>query len=246
MNPFARFYLFLQGMKTRAYEKIMVPKFDVNVAVSDLDMVNFEMRIPDAKFNVITNGSDPEYFIPSSEPEEQSLIFVGGLSWYPNRDAMIHFCRRIYPLVKSRVPNIRLDIIGRSPGHELQRLAHEDSSIILHGFVDDIRGHMANAAVYIVPIRVGGGTRLKILDAFAAGKALVSTAVGCEGLNVTDGKDILIAESHREFADKVINLLENTSMRKELGKNARLLIENNYSWEILGRKLNRIYEEIGV
>ena len=243
-NPLAQLYLFLQGIKIRAYERKMMPLFDMNIAVSDLDMLNFQERIPNGKIRVITNGTDPEYFKPTSDIEESALIFTGGLTWYPNRDAMHYFCERVFPLIKKSTENIRLDIIGRSPSEDLLKYAAADESIKIHGYVDDIRSYVARAAVYIVPIRVGGGTRLKILDAFAAGKAVVSTSIGCEGLHVEDGKNILLADSDQEFADKVLRLLKDKKLRGDLGSNARQLIQDYYSWEILGRNLNQIYQEL--
>ena len=240
-NPLARFYLYLQGIKTKRYEKKVAPEFNINITVSDLDSASFKEYIPKAVFASIPNGTDPSYYKPTSEPHEQALVFTGGMTWYPNRDAMIFFCKEVFPLIKKQKADVRLDIIGRTPPEEIIQMANEDKSIIIHGFVDDIRNYVAKAAVYIVPIRVGGGTRLKILDAFSAGKALVSTSIGCEGIDVTPGVNILIGDTPREFADQVIKLLENDTLRAQLGSNARKLIETKYSWDIIGDSLNKLY-----
>jgi glycosyltransferase involved in cell wall biosynthesis len=241
-NPLAKFYLYLQGVKTKNYERKIAPHFGKNITVSDFDMAGFRRYIPEGSFAVISNGTDPDYFKPTSEPQEQALIFTGGMTWYPNRDAMIYFCRHIYPLIKEQKREIKLDIIGRKPPNELKKMAAEDNSINLYGYVEDTRGYVSRAAVYVVPIRVGGGTRLKILDAFAAGKAVVSTTLGCEGIDVTPNKDILIGDTPQEFADQVIRLLDDENLRRRLGCEARKLIEDKYSWEIIGTRLNDIYK----
>ncbi len=240
-SPLSKIYLFLQGLKTRSFEKKIAPCFDANITVSDLDSENFRKRIPRATFITITNGTDPDYFMPTSIPQEDILIFTGGLTWYPNKDAMLYFCGEIYPLIKKINSGIRLDIIGRTPPEELTRMAESDSSIKLYGYVDDVRDYVARAAVYIVPIRVGGGTRLKILDAFAAGKAVVSTSIGCEGIDVTPDSDILIGDTPQEFSNHVIRLLNDRNLRGKMGCQARKLIETKYSWEIIGSNLNEAY-----
>ena len=137
-----------------------------------------------------------------------------------------------------------MNIIGRTPPDELSRMARANPAIRLHGFVDDIRDLMAKAAVYVVPIRVGGGTRLKILDAMAAGKAIVSTTIGAEGIMAAEGKDILFADTPQDFAERVVQLLNDEQLRRRLGANARSLAEKEYSWEVIGNRLNRIYAEV--
>lgn len=244
-NPFIKFYLYLQGRKLRRYEKKVVGKVDVNLTVSENDSDILRELVPHSRYEVVPNGTDIDYFKPDSNKQcSKRLVFTGGMAWYPNKDAMIYFCSSIYPLIKREIPDIEIDIIGRSPTQEIKKMAENDPSIKLHGYVDDVRGYINQAAAYVVPIRVGGGTRLKILDAFACGKALVSASVGCEGIDVTPEENILIGDSPEEFARQVIRILNDNTLREKLEINARVLVENQYSWKIIGHHLDEIYQSV--
>ena len=244
-NPLTKFYIFLQSYKLRRYEKLYLGKFDVNLCVSQIDIENFKKMVPDARYEIVANGTDIQYFSPGDDNDvSQRLIFAGGMSWYPNADAMEYCAGEIFPIVKREFPDAFMDIIGSHPPAGLKSYSQKDSHIIVHGFVDDIRAYMARAAVYVAPIRVGGGTRLKILDALACGKAVVSTSIGCEGLDVTPEENILIGDTPEEFAGQVIRLLRDSDLRKKLQRNGRKLVENKYAWEIIGAQLNRIYRSI--
>ncbi len=239
-NPLLKLYLLIQGAKLRGYETKQIGKFDVNFVVSDGDGDNLRKLSPDAKFETIPNGTDIEYFTPQSGEPSNELVFAGGMNWYPNRDAMIFFCDEVLPLVKKAIPDVVMNIIGQDPPNEIKKMALQDSSIKVHGFVKDTRDFIARSAVYVCPIRVGGGTRLKILDAFACGKALVSTKVGCEGIEVTPGQDILISDTAEGFAKHVINLMINSELRQKLELNARKLVVDKYSWHIIGQKIRNV------
>lgn len=241
----AKLYLGLQAKKVLRLEKKHAPRFAVNLVVSAQDKIRFEAIAPAARFEIVANGTDIDYFKPAASTSPRELIFIGGLGWYPNRDAMLYFCREILPLIQKKIPDIVLNIIGRTPPDELSRMARANPAIRLHGFVDDIRDLIARAAVYVVPIRVGGGTRLKILDAMASGKAIVSTTIGAEGIMASQGKDILFADTPADFAERVVQLLNDEQLRRRLGANARALAEKEYAWEVIGNRLNRIYAEIG-
>jgi len=244
-NPLSRIYLYLQARKLKNYEKIVAGRFDANITVSGLDKEELNRLTRGAKFEVIPNGTDIDYFTPKGKTNSKHLVFTGGMTWYPNKDAMLHFCSEIYPLIKEKMPDVEMDVVGRFPPPRLQKIAREEPSIKLRGYVDDVRDYVHQAAVYVVPIRVGGGTRLKILDAFACGKAVVSTSVGCEGLEVTPGENILIGDSPSEFANQVVNLLKDERLRTKLGVNARKLVMEKYSWEKIGQIQNSIYERMG-
>ncbi len=243
-NPIVRLYLFLQGHKLRNYERKVARKFDANVTVSEIDEREFRELVSGSEFEVVSNGTDVEYFTPKSMAGSEKLVFTGGMTWYPNKDAMLYFCGEVYPLIKKRMPDVEMDVVGSSPPHRLQKIAEEDSSIKLHGHVDDVREYIHRAAVYVVPVRVGGGTRLKILDALACGKAVVSTSVGCEGLEVTPGENILIGDSSLEFSNQVVNLLKDERLRTKLGANGRKLVVEKYSWGRIGQIQNSIYKKI--
>jgi glycosyltransferase involved in cell wall biosynthesis len=242
-NPLAKFYLRLQGMKLRKYETVMMGTVAVNLVCSESDKSELMRLVPAARFEIIPNGTDTEYFQPTECNEHSyELVFAGGMNWYPNKDAMLFFCREILPIIRKEYPDVSINIIGQQPPWELRSAARKDQSMKIHGHVKDIRDYLARSAVYVVPIRVGGGTRLKILDAFSCGKAVVSTSIGCEGIEVSPGEDILIGDSPREFAQQVIRLLGDVALRAKLESNARKLVEEKYSWSIIGRNLDRILE----
>jgi len=243
-NPFSRLYIHLQGTKLRNYEKKYASRFNLNIVVSEQDKDELSSFVPNTRFEVIANGTDTVYFTPGTNEGSCELVYAGGMTWYPNRDAMTYFCQSIFSLIKEKLPNVVMNIIGRKPPAEVVEAAEADPSIKALGYVDDIRGYLEQAAVYVVPIRVGGGSRLKILDAFAAGKAVVSTTVGCSGINVTPGEDILIADTPEEFANQVFRLIADPDLRKRVEEKARELIESEYSWTIIGRNMNLMYSEL--
>jgi len=243
-NPLKKFYLYLQGIKLKRYERRVIKRFDLNICVSAQDVITLKRLDPNVKTKVVPNGTDTDYFKPNTGMESKRLIFAGPLSWYPNADAMIHMCRDIYPLIKQYNKDIHLDIIGHSPPKKLRNYADAVESIHLLGFVEDIRTFLALASVYVVPIYVGGGTRLKILDAMASGKAVVSTSIGCEGLDVEDRKNILIADSPEKFSECVNRLLADEQLRKRLESNGRRFVEDRYSWGKIGQYLASLYKSI--
>lgn len=243
-NPGSRMYLRHQGRKLRRWEAKMCPQFDVNLTVSSLDADELGRQAPDAHYEVIANGTDTEYFAPRGESDGHDMMYAGGGTWYPNRDAMTWFCREIFPLIADKVPDATMNVIGGQPPAEVVAASGADARIKVHGFVPDVRPFMARSSVYVAPIRVGGGTRLKILDAFAAGKAVVSTAVGCEGIDCIDGEHIVIANTPGDIANRVVYLMQHPEKRREIERNARRLAENSYSWHIIGEKLRNLYREI--
>jgi sugar transferase (PEP-CTERM/EpsH1 system associated) len=243
-NPLIRLYLFLQGKKLRRYERRITPTFGLNITVSELDRTEFKKYIPQIRIEVIPNGTDIEYFKPTESVEPNDIIFVGGLTWYPNKDAMLYFCREIFPIIKEKLSGVRMNIVGRYPPREIQKLSANDKDINLVGYADDVRPHIAKAGVYVVPIRVGGGTRLKILDAMAMGKAILSTSVGAEGLEVAEGKDILVANEPEDFANKAVKILTTPALRRYLEKNARETVVKRYAWPKIAKNLEETYRDL--
>src|SRR5207237_3262310 len=154
--------------------------------------------------HVVPTGVDTTYFAPGSdEPAPTQLVFTGSMDWLPNEDAMVHFCRETLPLIRAQEPAVKLSIVGRAPTAAVRKLT-EGSVIEVTGRVDDVRPYLQQAAVYVVPLRIGGGTRLKIFEAMAMGRAVVSTTVGAEGLAVTDGQHLLLADGPANFARAVV------------------------------------------
>lgn len=244
-NPFTRAYVGFQGRKLRRAEKRAIVDFDGNISVSEIDTNELHEFDPRSTVRVIPNGTDTEFFKPiSGISEDQSLVFAGSMSWYPNGDAMILFAEKIWPIIKRAIPNITMNAIGSHPLDEVIKLGQRDENFKVLGFVDDVRPYIARASVYVVPIRVGGGTRLKILDALAMGKSIVSHPIGAEGLDVTDGKDIVIAEEPEAFAQSVIDLVRDDARRRQLCANARQTAVEKYSWPRIIPKLEAFYAEV--
>ncbi|MCB0360258.1 MAG: glycosyltransferase, partial [Bdellovibrionales bacterium] len=220
-------------------------RYSLNLAVSTLDATRFRHLVPDARFSVIENGVDCSYFTPQTDGEKrQRVIFVGSLSWYPNRDGIAYFCREVWPLVRRRFPQAEFQVIGKGATSELLALATPDSGITFLGFVEDVREYVSQARVFVCPLRDGGGTRLKILDAFAQGIPVVATAIGAEGLDVADGEHLLLADTHDSFADAVIQLLVDENRAAALSKRARELVEQSYSYDVVGERLNELYRQL--
>jgi len=190
-NMFKKFYYYQKGRKISSYEKAICKKFDLHITCSELD--SQRLRNIDASLNVdeIPNGVDVDYFIPDFENEQGTrLVFAGGLNWYPNQDAMLFFARDIWPILKEKCPEVEMDLIGKNAPKELCELGQWDENYHVHGFVDDVRGYLSRASVYVCPIRDGGGTKLKLLEAFAKGKAVVAHPAACEGNDVTEREEI--------------------------------------------------------
>lgn len=215
----------------------------LNVTVSERDRRTLEDRVPGASCFVVPNGVDTDEFRPA-EPEGgesgSGLVFVGGCTWFPNRDALTYFSDEILPLLRERRSELEVHWVGRADEETRSRF-RRDHGIEMPGYVEDIRPYVRRAACYVVPIRVGGGTRLKILDAWAMGKAVVSTSQGCEGLAAEDGDNILIRDSAEGFAEAVDRVLADPDLRRSLGGRARETAEETYSWEVIGERMIERY-----
>lgn len=244
-NPATKAYIGLQGRKLRNAEQRALSAFDGNISVSELDGKELSELNPKATVCVVPNGTDTEFFKPIEGIEEDlSLVFAGSMAWYPNGDAMILFGEKIWPLIKQELPGVKMNLIGSRAPAEVIRLGQSDDQFNVLGFVDDVRPTIARAAVYVVPIRVGGGTRLKILDAMAMGKAIVSHPIGAEGLDVADGKDIVIAEDPELFAKSVVELVRDVQKRTAISAQARKSVVEKYSWSTIIPKMEQFYREI--
>jgi sugar transferase (PEP-CTERM/EpsH1 system associated) len=244
-NPLKNLFYRIEARKLHLYEKKYCRKFDLNLTVSHLDKQILASIIPGLKIAVVPNGVDTQYFLrKDTKTAKNSLIMVSGMNWYPNRDAVIYMCNRIWPLLDKDIPNLFLTVVGAQPPKEVIALAHKDNRVKVTGFVDDVRPFIESADLYLCPMRDGGGTRLKILDAMAMGKAIISTTKGCEGIDVTPGKNILIADTPTEFAAQIKKALSDTGMKVRLENEARKLAETKYSWRIIGNTLGSIYNNL--
>lgn len=237
--PWRRWYFAHQAALLRTLEGVGCEEVALNVAVSEGDATALRALAPAADITVVPNGVDTTYFAPVAA-EEEGVLGVGGLNWGPNRDALDHLCGEVLPLLRRRTPGIGVRWVGRATTTEVASYGRRHG-VVLTGYVPDVRPHLARAACVVAPLLAGGGTRLKILDAWGMGKAVVSTTIGCEGLDAVDGRNILIRDDPRGFADAVATLLADRPLRARLGASARRTVESTYAWEVVGRPMVRRY-----
>jgi polysaccharide biosynthesis protein PslH len=237
-NPLSRILLKQQWHRMLRFEREALTRFDLVLGVSDTDRETFARLYPGAlrrSVHVVQTGVDTAYFTPMPGQERpRHLVFTGSMDWLPNEDGVLYFVRDILPRLRAIEPDITLSIVGRTPTPAVQRLAAENG-IAVTGRVDDVRPHVAAAEVYIVPLRIGGGTRLKIFEAMSMAKAVVSTTVGAEGLPVTPGRDIVLADEPAAFADAVVQLIRDREKRQSIERAARDLVVQKYDWAAVSR-----------
>jgi len=222
-------------------ERIYATRADQVLTVSDADKDFFARFVDSRKISVIPTGVDIEYFQPSADDEDPGLlVFTGSMDWLPNEDAVFYCADQILPRVLRYVPEAKLLVVGRRPSQRLQALAGRSHALQITGQVEDIRPYMQSASVYVVPLRVGGGTRLKIFEAMATGKAVVSTSIGAEGLPVQHGENIMLADDPEEFARRVVELLRDPVQRRRVGHTGRRLVEQNYSWSSVSARFDTV------
>jgi glycosyltransferase involved in cell wall biosynthesis len=228
--------LALEWRKMRRCEARACAQATLTIAVSDVDRALLATDAPGARVATVPTGVDTAYFAPNGVPESPAhLVFIGSMDWYPNEDAMVFFVGEVLPLIRRAVPDARLTVVGRNPSARLRALG-EAAGVRITGTVEDVRAWIAEAAVYVVPLRVGGGTRLKIFEGLAMGKAVVSTTVGAEGLPLVDGTHFVRADGAAEFARAVVSLVRDPDRRRTLGTAGRRLVEARYSWAEVARE----------
>jgi glycosyltransferase involved in cell wall biosynthesis len=232
--------------KSVLYESRLFPQFDLVTMASERDASTTQNLLPEgnARVAVVPNGVDCGQFQPGlAEPEPDTLVFGGALAYHANYEAMQFFLQQVYPRIRSRCPDVTLLITGSTKGIDLENL-HLDDSVTLTGFVDDIRPVVASAWTAIVPILSGGGTRIKILEAMALGTPVVATSKGAEGLDVTNGEHILLADDPLAFADHTIQLLQDPGLRERLAVRGRRLVEQHYDWAQIGQHFVDLIEKV--
>jgi sugar transferase (PEP-CTERM/EpsH1 system associated) len=244
-NPLWKALSFREWKTMEAAERRYLQKADHVIAVSENDRAAFAGYLDPEKLTVTPTGADTEFFQPSGEREmPNSLVFTGSMDWLPNEDGILYFAKEIFPLILRQVPDVTLRIVGRKPSRRLQDLASRIPNIHLTGWVEDVRPYLAQGAVFIVPLRIGGGTRLKIFEAMSMAKAVVSTSIGAEGLPVRNGEHLLLADDPASFADSTLRLLGNASQRAQIGQTARLLVQQNYSWATVSKGFAQALENV--
>jgi polysaccharide biosynthesis protein PslH len=232
--------------KMLAYEKSTLPKFPQVVAVSEHDRRLMSAWTDSSRITVVPTGVDlRQYQTPrpdqTSAVKKPLVLFSGAMDWEPNVDAVEFFCAEIWPSVLAQVPAAKFHIVGRNPDRRVQELA--SNSVEVMGRVPSIIDHLYEAGVVVVPLRIGGGTRLKIYEAMAAGKAVVSTSVGAEGLDVHHGKDIILADDPKAFSDAILTLLRDSEVRIRY-EHAAVEVASRYDWAIVARSFEEVLVKI--
>jgi sugar transferase (PEP-CTERM/EpsH1 system associated) len=225
-------------------ERHYIQRAERVLAVSETDREFFAGFADPAKIHVIPTGVDLDYFrsMPDSE-EPNTLVFTGSMDWLPNEDGIFWFVEQVLPRIRQQIPDVTLWVVGRRASTRLKELGARENGVKVTGTVEDIRPFVARGSVYVVPLLVGGGTRIKIFEAMAMGKAVVSTSIGAEGLPVTGGEDILLADQPEAFAERVVGLLQDSAERRRIGQAARHLVEKDYSWASVAKHLAAVLEK---
>jgi len=242
-NPIIKVYLYLESYKVKKYEAEKGQCFDRVLCVSKIDREKLLSLNSKIKCDVIEAGVEIDE--SSSEPNikvDNVILWIGALQWKPNQDSLFWFIEDIFPKIIQKLPNSKLQVIGSNPPKGIAKLHRYNIDII--GMVDDVKPFLKKATVCIVPLRIGSGIRLKILEMFAMKKAVVSTSIGCEGLPVRNGEHLLVADDPDEFAESVVKILKNPEMGINLGRSGFNLVKENYSWSSITEKLEKIYKKI--
>ena len=236
-NPAKRAYFGLQARRMEAFERDMCRRAGKVIAVSAVDSRTMDSLFGVKNVEAVQTGVDIAYFAPPPSPAPKAdLIFVGSMDWLPNIDGVKFFSTEILPLIRKERPHCRVALAGRRPTQAIQDLARHDKDILVTGTVPDVRPFLWGSSVSIVPLRIGGGTRLKIFEAMAARLPVVSTAVGAEGLPVKNGKHIAIADTPELFARRCLDLLASEDRRRAMAAEAWTLVSEQFSWEAVARE----------
>ena len=240
-DPLRAAYFRSQWRRTQAFEAAACRRFDSVVAVSEQDRETLEGAYALSGVSVVQTGVDLDYFSPSGRrTHPKRIVFTGSMDWLPNVDGMEWFVEEVLPRVQARHPEATLAIVGRTPNKAVRALAEGREDVIVTGTVDDVRPWIEEAAVYVVPLRIGGGTRLKIYEAMALGRPVVSTPVGMEGLPVADGAELLTADDPLHFAEAVCRLLDDPAEGAALAQRARSRVMEEFGWEAVTETFSRI------
>lgn len=241
-RPWKRALFAWQAKKVSLAERRTYPAFRGCLAMSDVDKAHIEKIAPGLRIWTVPNGVDIDWFAPPEVPAEPYLMaFVGAMDWLPNIDAVRFFAGDILPGIRRLLPGARLLVVGRRPSPALVR-GLATHGVDFTGTVDDVRPYMARSSLIVVPLRVGSGTRLKILEAWAMGRPVLSTSLGAEGLPVRSGENIAIADTPDALIERVVALLRNPAAAQRLGTAGRHTVEATFSWKRIGDNLLDAYE----
>ncbi|QEM68669.1 glycosyltransferase [Geobacter sp. FeAm09] len=242
-NLLKKLYIYLQWRKMVGYEARAAVNYSQVSVVSAPDRDIFMERYGCSRVTVVPNGVDERYFAPAQSAIcPGSMVFTGSMDWRPNQDGVTYFIEEIFPQIRRRIPAATFAVVGRKPPQWLLALAERTPGVTVTGTVDDVRPYIARSMLYVVPLRVGGGSRLKILEAMSMAKTVLSTTVGAEGLDVAEGKNILLRDTPRDFADAACTALENSAVFSGYGAAGRALILESYTWDAIAGVMDAVWE----
>jgi polysaccharide biosynthesis protein PslH len=244
-EPATKMRAYLHSIWMRRWEPRYAEHFDRCITCSEIDRQLLLGANPRLRVDVCPNGVDTqEYQLLPEDNDRPSLLFIGSMNYAPCADGAVFFCEAILPHIREKIADVDLWIVGRNPPPSVNQLARDNVHVT--GWVDDILPFYRRSTVCVVPLRAGGGTRLKVAEAMALGRAIVSTSIGCEGIDVVDGEHIFIADEAEEFARKTIQLLSDAQLRANMVSRARKLAVEKYDWGALADGLTEIYRELAL
>jgi glycosyltransferase involved in cell wall biosynthesis len=245
-NPFWKLIAWREYRTIGRAERHFTRLADHVLTVSDEDRKSFLQFLPENRVTTVPTGVDLDFFRPQTETSRPSpaLVFTGSMDWSANEDAILYFSSQILPLIQKRIPEVTFWVVGRKPTRKVVALKQSQPRIHITGAVDDIRPYVHDASAYVVPLRIGSGTRIKIFEAMAMGMPVVSTSIGAEGLPVSHGANILLADSPSEFADNAVALLTQSDLRDRIGDAARSLVERGYGWPTVTNVVENVLQRV--
>ena len=243
-NLLLRPILYKEYLSTRRYESEIVKEFDESWLISDIDKEGIDFSGRDSNMVVVPNGVDSAYFSPdpSLEQKDNNILFVGYMG-VESIDAVKYFIKHIFPLVQEKVPSAKFYIVGANPPSEIARLGKEQN-IVVTGFVKDLRRYYSNAAVVIAPMRFVAGVQNKILEAMAMGVPVVTSSLGNEGINAMHGEGVFVEDRPDKFALRVIELLNDDRLRRDISRGARNFVKNNFSWHSVVERIEKVEKKL--
>jgi polysaccharide biosynthesis protein PslH len=242
-NPLVKLYLWDETRKIRREELSIAGQVDLNLTVSDHDAGVLQSQGEGIRCLTVPAGVELDDFRGERVAERpRSVLWMGSLGWVPNQDSFWWFYKSIVPEIVRREPHVRITVVGSNPPREIVELRHPNVEIL--GYVEDLRSVMSMSQVCVVPLRIGSGIRIKLLEMFAGRRAVVSTSIGCEGLGVEDGRHLLIADEPASFAAAVVRLMSDERLRTDIGDRAREHVELHYGWERIAAQFEEAYRSV--
>lgn len=242
-NVILKAYYYWEYLRVKKEEIKACEPFDVMISTTDTDYRKFKSVLPGKKIHVIPNGVDSAFFQKQDVHEEaRTIVFAGLMSYYPNNHGILYFLDEIFPLILHKVPDAKVYVVGAEPPKKIQRRVSDN--IIVTGYVKDVKPYFARGQVFIIPLKIGGGIRGKALEAMAMRRPIVSTTLGCEGINLHHDDSALFADTPQDFADAVIRMFNEPALRARLTEKAFRNVVEGYSWEVNGLALDRIYQSL--